>query len=756
MRRARAWLTAALTMTGCGPGAQPLPCTTLGAGDLVITEFLADPAGTDTGSEWIELYNATRNDLSLKGVTVYVEKPDGTGLKMHVIRAGTVASQGYVAVGDVRGTDPLPAYIAYSYGDALGSLSNTSGILGLKCSDTVLDEVQYAVTSTPAHARQLDGALLPDPAANDDETHWCDADEPIPGAMNFGTPGASNTACRHAVGRGSCIELSTGLVRTAVPPRPGQVFFTEVMADPRAVSDTSGEWIELHATADVDLNDAVLTVGTGHHTLSSPGCLHVASGGYAILAKDADPVFNGGLPPVLATFAQSLTNAGGSLALSLDDAGIDAAEYGAASAGTALQLDPTKLNDAANDDALSFCNATVSFSGKSGGDLGTPAAPNTPCMATPGPDRCLDAVNQQLRPVVRPTPGQVFFTEVMADPKAVADTDGEWLELLATADVDLNGTVLNVGTSSHVLSATACLHLAAGAYAVLARSTDVGANGGLVPVLTTFTQSLGNAGGVVSLSADGARVDAAGYGAAVSGVAWQLSPALLDAMSNDNPTSFCRATLAYGAGDLGTPGTANSPCAVPVNPDQCIDPVSSQLRSIVRPSAGDLVISEFMSDPAAVADTVGEYIEVRANVAVDLNGLVLGFDTSRSSVASQTCLAVTAGSYPVFAASADSHVNGGLPPVAGTFTFGLTNSGLHTLLLLTSDGGVLDTLFYGPDAGRVATGASTQLKNGLTSPGDNDVAANLCVTSAASVYGPRSDAGMGDRGTPGLPNETCP
>jgi hypothetical protein len=547
-------------------------CKTLNPGDLVITEFLSDPTGTDTGSEWIEVYNPTAGDTPLKGVTVYVKRLDGTGLKLHVIRAGTVAAQGYFTLGDVRGTAALPPYIGYSYADALGALSNTDGVLGLLCGETVVDEVQYTVTSTPGHARQLDGTLTPDATANDDEARWCDADQPIAGSLNYGTPGAANTPCQPVVGPPSCIDATTGLARPIVMPLPGQVFFTEVMPNPQAVPDAVGEWIELHSVADVDLNGAALTVGAQQHTFSSHDCLFVSSGGYALLAKASDAAVNGGLPPVLATFPQSLTNSGA----------------------------------------------------------------------------------------------------------------------------------------------------------------------------------------ILELSANDAVVDTAVFGSAISGVAWQLDPRQLDATGNDNPTHFCRATLAYGAGDFGTPAAVNTACQMTVNLDQCIDPASSQPRGIVRPSVGDLVITEFLADPAAVADSVGEFIEVRANAAVDLNGIVLGFDSGRSGINSPTCLAVSAGSYSVFAASADSQVNGGLPPVAGTFTFGLANSGLHTLSLLNNDGGVLDTLLYGPDAGRVATGASTQLSSRFTSPSDNDTAANLCVTSTASRYGPLRDAGVGDRGTPGLPNEACP
>jgi hypothetical protein len=133
---------------------------------------------------------------------------------------------------------------------------------------------------------------------------------------------------------------------------------------------------------------------------------------------------------------------------------------------------------------------------------------------------------------------------------------------------------------------------------------------------------------------------------------------------------------------------------------------------------------------------------------------VLGFDNSTSTVSGANCIPVAAGGYAVLAANANPAVNGGLPAVA-TFSFGLTNSGLHTLSL-SNDAGVLDVLVYGPDAGRVLTGASTQLSAGKTSPADNDVAANLCATSKSSRYGPMADAGVGDRGTPGRANEMCP
>jgi hypothetical protein len=57
-----------------------------------------------------------------------------------------------------------------------------------------------------------------------------------------------------------------------------------------------------------------------------------------------------------------------------------------------------------------------------------------------------------------------------------------------------------------------------------------------------------------------------------------------------------------------------------------------------------------------------------------------------------------------------------------------------------------------------SSGASAQLNAGLTTPADNDVPTNICVTPAGVRYGPMlADGGFGgDRGTPGLVNAACP
>ncbi len=186
-----------LSLLGCdctnGGDNNTQVCTGRSPGDLVVTEVLSDPNGTDTGSEWFEIFNTLGTDVDLTGMTVYTKKTDGTGLKSHLVRAGKAASRGYFTFGDVR-MGALPSYIGYSYGSDLGALGQSSGVVGIRCKDTVLDEFTWTSAAKAGHARQFNGKLTPDATANDDEANWCDAPNLYDGT-NFGSPGQPNPEC---------------------------------------------------------------------------------------------------------------------------------------------------------------------------------------------------------------------------------------------------------------------------------------------------------------------------------------------------------------------------------------------------------------------------------------------------------------------------------------------------------------------------------------------------------------------------------
>jgi len=577
MKRILIAVTAAGLWCACGPSTTTTdPCVGRKAGDLVITEVMADPEGTDTGKEWIEVFNALGTPLELKGMVITYKDTDGSGLKSHTIRSGTVPARSYFTLGDVR-SGPNPAWINYSYADGLGALGNARGVVTVKCGSTVLDEMQWTLAAKTNRSRMLNGVNEPNAQTNDAESSWCDTPS---GNVYFGTsagtPGAANPACTPEATTGTCVD--NGTVRPITAPQPGDLVITEVMANPSTASDTTGEWFEVLARADVDLNDLTLSNNTTATKIISQACLRVNANEYALLARSADTFVNGDLPPPLATYS------------------------------------------------LAFADTT----------------------------------NQR-----------------------------------------------------------------------------------------------------IALSRGDAGIDAISLYPSVAGKAWQLDPLKLDPVSNDSPDNFCRAPLRWnpdGGGDFGSPGVANPDCP-PVdagmpNPDECVDPLTLAVRPVVRPNPGDVVITEWMADPNTASDTNGEYIEVLFKADADLNGLTFSHDNATTRLSSPTCLAVTANTFVLLGRNIDPAQNGGLPPLAAVITFGLTNTGAHTLAVTGFDGGVLDSVTYNGSS----PGASSQLNAGLTDPADNDLPANICVTPAGVRYGPALDDGGfgGDRGTPGLVNVACP
>ncbi len=562
---------AGILLAGCTPPTPPADaCKGRVAGDLVISEILNDPPGTDTGKEYVELYNTTGSTIELKGMTIYVSKGDGTGEKTHVIRAGAVPAGAYYAVGDVRGSDPLPPYIGYSYDDALGALPNSDGIVGVRCGTTKVDEVKYVSAPKAGHARTFDGDKLPDAAGNDDETSWCDAPKELSGVTGtFGSPGQANDSCKATAG-GTCMD-SAG-ARLIVLPEAGDVVISELMPDPAGVSDTVGEWIELYANVDVDLNGSEISTPTAKSVFTSDKCLKLRAGTYGVIARNADTALNGGVNNVMATYNFGLVNSGSNVFFKTGDTVIDAIAYKGATSGVSLQLDPKKLDTTLNDDAAAYCFGTAAYG--TSGNKGTPGAPNLACPPTVGANECLDPTNGQPRMIRAPVEGDLVITEFMANPKAVDDPQGEWIEVLVKTDVDLNGIELgNEGTSTSALTSNACIRPGAGNYALFARSADPAVNGGLPDKITgTFTFSLSNTGArAINVKRNAAVLDSISYSTSGDGISSQLDVNQSDHLLNNDAGSFCPSrperTYYYSAdggtqdgGDRGTPGVANDPC----------------------------------------------------------------------------------------------------------------------------------------------------------------------------------------------------
>jgi hypothetical protein len=115
-------------------------------------------------------------------------------------------------------------------------------------------------------------------------------------------------------------------------PRPGDLVISEVMADPSAVSDSVGEWIELHVAADVDLNGLAVgrEPGKARGVLSAEACLRAAQGSLVLIAASADPAINGGLPPVDHVVNLGLVNSNGTVFIGIGETVLDQVAWGRA------------------------------------------------------------------------------------------------------------------------------------------------------------------------------------------------------------------------------------------------------------------------------------------------------------------------------------------------------------------------------------------------------------------------------------------
>ncbi|MBN9680897.1 lamin tail domain-containing protein [Corallococcus sp. NCSPR001] len=531
---------------------EPAACDALLPGDLVITEYLNDPSGADTGKEYVELHNPTRETVDLLGVTLFTARDEAAQERVYTFTTGLPVDAGaFVVLGDVR-DGALPEHVDQTYGDALGALGNSAGLLGLRCGTRVLDSVVLEAPAKSGMARTHDGV-----------SRWCDAP---------GSPGSANAPCPALADGGvtagaTCLPPGAVSPRDIQSPRPGELIITEVMANPRG-DDTVGEWLEVRATVPVDLNGLTVGTDTSGTRLELERCLSLAAGESALLARRREPEVNGGLPEPLATFAVDLRNAGGVVAIRSGNVLIDSALYGPAQDGVATQISAPLTSDAKNNDVTaSWCAATEAYGDK--GNLGTPGRTNRACTGTDAGTAqagCIDRTTGQTRALRVPTVGSLVLTEFMADPAVVPDAQGEWVEVLALREVDLNGVTLANESGGSVLESPLCLSMKAGSFAVLARGDDASLNGGLPSVLGTFAFGLGNGAGahVLKLSAQGTVLDSVAFtNAASPGVSSQLDARVRDAAGNDAAGAFCPTPsgVTYGAGDRGTPGRENRTCA---------------------------------------------------------------------------------------------------------------------------------------------------------------------------------------------------
>ncbi len=163
---------------------------------------------------------------------------------------------------------------------------------------------------------------------------------------------------------------------------------------------------------------------------------------------------------------------------------------------------------------------------------------------------------------------KIVITEIMQNPSAVSDANGEWFEIYNndTSTVDINGwTIKDADTDSHVIDNGGALNIAPGQYMVLGINGDTATNGGVQVDYVYSNITLGNGSDeLILVMADGITE--------VDRVEWDNGATFPDPSGasmmymggfdedNNDGTKWQAATTPWSgsAGDFGTPGEANS------------------------------------------------------------------------------------------------------------------------------------------------------------------------------------------------------
>ena len=180
------------------------------------------------------------------------------------------------------------------------------------------------------------------------------------------------------------------------------------------------------------------------------------------------------------------------------------------------------------------------------------------------------------------------------------------------------------------------------------------------------------------------------------------------------------------------------------------------LRAIVKPAAGQLVITEFMREPGPRTTATPRGVvrdHEHRHAAFDLNGLGLdraGDVALPMSSAGAKCISLAAGAFALFARGADPASNGGLAAVDATFGLSMVDTAGNVQVVDPASCGTTapytcSTVYDAVTWSSSTKGASKQVIPGMYTTTANDAAASFCP--GVATYG--TD---GNLGTPGTQN----
>ncbi len=550
------WLTSTCA-SGSSPGVAncvsyaPIPA---GSSTLLVTEVLANPLDEGTG-EFVEVYNDGADPVDLWGLILY----DGDAWDfLRAFQSGsTVVGPGEYAVvvdSGYAGQYAIPSGVTVVTVDdsTIGSGLATNDIVSLYEADgySVIDS--YSFPFNPGNGVSVEKVDL---TLGDIDANWvaspCDLS---PGAVNCAA-GSVITDCDDGVDNDG-----DGWIDLADPGCSSAVDDDEAMA----TSDECGDGIDNDGDGLVDGQDPQCASPTGDSEAGPCGD-GVDNDGDGWTDLD-DPDCTSGDDEV--GFGTTACNDGVD---NDSDGGIDAADPdcqdGAADSETAgcsdgVDNDGDGWTDGADPDCGSAPFAEVGY-GTTGCNDGVDNNGNG--LIDRADTQCDWASQEEILPYF-----WITVTEIMSNPSAVSDANGEWFEVYnpLLVDVDLEGWRFYDG-GGDFFPIVGSLILPAQGYLVLGRNADPATNGGVNVDYEYSGMTLDNVDDELYIDDPTAtEVLQLEYyvldgwpltpGASI-GLNGAIAPNYGPAYSSSN---WCAATVLWAgsAGDAGSPGEANEVC----------------------------------------------------------------------------------------------------------------------------------------------------------------------------------------------------
>ncbi len=215
-----------------------------------------------------------------------------------------------------------------------------------------------------------------------------------------------------------------------------------------------------------------------------------------------------------------------------------------------------------------------------------------------------------------PEPGHIVISEVMQNPAAVPDANGEWFEIRNPTDstIDINGMIIkDKDVEMHTIENQGPLNLLPGGFLVLGIDSSMANNGGVDLDYQYTGLTFSNSFDELILTCNGVIIDSVGWDDGSTFPDPEGASMSLDngasADENDDGIRWCASTSIFGSGDKGTPGDTNliCPCAVRLDSLSDLECVGDEFTFIIHAAYNNLTgggLEVFDATHNSVIDTI--------------------------------------------------------------------------------------------------------------------------------------------------------